>query len=244
MPLNADANTLIIFDIDGTLLYSNAIDSQCYAATFNRIYGQALPSLDLSSFSHVNDTTIFQELIKAAFNRPVDPDELVHFQDEFVKLIQEKRQSNPEDFQPVPHSKEMVDRLLHDDNFIVGIATGGWERPASVKLAHVGIPKVAIIGSYADHKYTREAILEETIEKARKVHSNIQRIVYVGDAPWDVRTCKRMNIPLIGIRWKGDSVTLSRLGVSHVLDNYTDYQAFLNAVKSCQVPDEKKVEFE
>ena len=32
--------TLLIFDVDGTLVYSNRIDSQCFAATYEALYNK------------------------------------------------------------------------------------------------------------------------------------------------------------------------------------------------------------
>ena len=104
----------------------------------------------------------------------------------------------------VPGARGVVEALVEDPRFCVGIATGGWERPATIKLKHLGFDTAPIFDSYADNKETREEILQEAIDKAKSVHgSAINRIVYIGDAHWDVRTTRNMGLNFIGIRLKG-----------------------------------------
>ena len=38
--------TLVLFDIDGTLTATSAVDAQCYAAAFYRTFGFPLPTTD------------------------------------------------------------------------------------------------------------------------------------------------------------------------------------------------------
>ena len=52
--------TLIIFDIDGTLVYSNKVDSKCFSETYQQIYGEPFPSIDWRVYPHVTDHTIFR----------------------------------------------------------------------------------------------------------------------------------------------------------------------------------------
>ena len=103
-----------------------------------------------------------------------------------------------------------------DKRFVVGVATGGWKAPAIVKLNFVKIPANQLIITGADGKETRDEIIKETIEKAKKEHGDFQKIVYVGDAIWDFTTTQNMKIPLIGIRRKGDLDFFYQLGVQQL----------------------------
>jgi phosphoglycolate phosphatase-like HAD superfamily hydrolase len=227
---------LIIFDVDGTLVQSNKVDSKCFASTYETVYGKAFPTIDWQKYPHVSDTTIFQTVIQEHFNRSVRPNEEEAFRQKFVESILKKRKEAPHEFSEVPFAKRTIDNLLEDERFIVGVATGGWKAPALVKLDFVDIPSQKLIISGADGKETREAIINETILNARKRHQNIQRMVYVGDAPWDVTTTRNMNLPLIGIRRKGDLDFLQQQGVAIVLKNYENYDAFLDGVEKATVP--------
>jgi len=227
---------LVIFDVDGTLVFSEKLDSKCFAATYQQVYDLPFPTIDWRKYPHVSDTTIFKTVIQEHFNRVATETEEESFRQKFVANIIENRKNTPTEFKEVPFAKQTIERLLTDDRFIVGVATGGWKAPAIVKLNFVGIPADQLIITGADGKVTRDDITNETIIKAQKKYNNIERIVYVGDAIWDVTTTKNMDLPLIGIRRKGDVEFLENLGVGLVLKDYENYDTFLEGVLKVGVP--------
>lgn len=228
--------TLIIFDIDGTLLHSNKVDSRCFAAAYQKVFGKKFPSIDWTYFPHVTDTTIFDTAIREHFDRPASEEDILKQKDCFVEFLLEKRKVAPHEFDEIPFARRTVEQLLEDDRYTLGIATGGWQRPAMIKLKHIGIPTDHLHMSFADGKVTRELIIEESIALARAKHMDIGRIVYVGDAIWDVQTTRNMTLPLIGVRRKGDNHVLEKAGASHVISDYKDYNGFLELVDQCKVP--------
>ena len=227
---------LIIFDIDGTLLYSNKIDSQCYAQAYQMIYKEPFPTINWSKYLHVTDDTIFKTVIQEHFNRIPSLEEIDSYRDVFVDLIIEKRKSNPEFFLEVPNSRITIEQLLADDGYEVGIATGGWNKPAHVKLAHIGIPTEDIMIKCADGCPTREDIINHVLQQAAAKKLQFEKVVYVGDASWDVRTTRNLNMPFIGIRRKGDHEKLLKLGAQTVMTDYRSYDQFLEAVDNAQPP--------
>jgi len=227
---------LIIFDVDGTLVFSEKLDSKCFATTYQEVYGLPFPTIDWRKYPHVSDTTIFKTVIQEHFNRVPKEAEEESFRQNFVENITKNRQKTPAEFKAVPFAKQTIERLLADDRFIVGVATGGWKAPAIVKLNFVNIPTAPLIITGADGKVSRDDITNDTIAKARKKYDNIDRIVYVGDAIWDVTTTKNMGLPLIGIRRKGDVEFLYDLGVDLVLKDYEDYDTFIEGVLNVGVP--------
>jgi phosphoglycolate phosphatase-like HAD superfamily hydrolase len=229
-------NTLIIFDIDGTLLHSNRIDSQCFAQAYEIVFKKPFPTIDWRKYPHVTDTTIFNTVIQQHFGRDATEEDIHRQQDCFVEMLSENRRNDPVLFAEVPNAKRTIEQLIEDERFIVGIATGGWQRPATLKLNHIGIPTESLHMSFADGKETREEIINGSIQSARQVHSNINRMVYVGDAVWDVQTTRNMRLNFIGIRINGDHDVLIREGASHVIENYMDYNQFLQLVATSQIP--------
>ena len=227
--------TFIIFDIDGTLLYSNKIDSQCFADTYQKVYQTPFPSIDWLTFPHVSDDTIFKTAIQNHFEKEPSTEEMEFFKDEFVALLSEKRRTTPEEFKEVPFSKMTVEKLLQDENYSVGIGTGGWLKPARLKLEHIGIPHHQLFMGAADGNPTREDIINEVLSKAQKQFS-IEEVVYVGDAIWDVQTTRNLNMKFIGIRRNGDHDFLTNLGATQVLSDFSNYEKFLFAVKNATPP--------
>jgi phosphoglycolate phosphatase-like HAD superfamily hydrolase len=231
--LKHEQKTLVLFDIDGTLLYSNGKDSSSFTQSYEDCYNVHFPEIDFSNYPHVSDHTIFRTIIQQDFGRVPTQEEIDAFQDHYVNMIIEKRKIAPHHYMEVPGAKKAMDDLLEDPNYVVGIATGGWRRPATIKLAHLGFDTTSLFDSYADNRETREEILQDAINQATAVHGEqIQRMVYIGDAHWDVRTTKNMGLNFIGIRLKGDLGTLTKLGADYVLHNFSnqsDFQSFIHS---------------
>ncbi|MCB0643557.1 MAG: HAD family hydrolase, partial [Phaeodactylibacter sp.] len=223
-----NGKTLAIFDVDGTLVYSERRDSACFAAVYEERYGKPFPSLDWTTYPHVNDTTIFATVIEQHFQRQPEPDERTAFIEAFCHRILEKRASDPGHSKAIPNARLMIEQLLEDPRYEVAIATGGWERPARIKLSHVQIPHEAIFLSTADGQTTREGIIDRVFQEGLQEHPDtFQRIVYIGDGLWDVETTRRMSLNFLGIRWRGDDEVLLEAGASHVIQDYRDMEAFL-----------------
>lgn len=227
---------LIIFDIDGTLLYSNKIDSQCFAQTYEKVYQAKFPTIDWSKYPHVTDDTIFKTVIRNHFQREATLEEMNHFQNEFVALIQQKRKEKPQEFKEVPNSRKIVEHLLENDVYEVGIATGGWQRPAMVKLNHIGIPTNKLHMSFADGNPTREDIIKGVFQQTDAKKMSFEKVVYVGDAVWDVTTTRNMNLPFIGVRRQGDFDVLKKIGAQTIISNYQDIDLFMSAIESSETP--------
>jgi phosphoglycolate phosphatase-like HAD superfamily hydrolase len=227
VPYLAAVKTFVLFDIDGTLLYSEKTDSRSFATSYEAIFGLVFPTIDWTKFAEVTDHVIFRTAFYDHFDRYPTEDERVTFEDHYLCDLAASREKRPEEFREVPGSAELWRRLEADDRFVPGIATGGWQRPAAIKLAHVGIPSAHPYAGYANGKFSRVDILNEAIELAGAVHE-IDRVIYVGDAVWDVTTTQKMGLPLIGVRRKGDHDELRRFGADRIVTDFNPPQAFFN----------------
>lgn len=227
--------TLIIFDVDDTLLNSMKLDSQAFSQTYHDMFGQPLATIDWSKYPHVTDTTIFNTAYKTLHGHLPSQETIHDFRNSFVDRIINNRKNQPESFHQIPGAKSIVNLLLASENYLVGIATGGWMAPAKTKLLHFGFSLNDIHDSYADDKVTREEILEESIRKASQNHE-INRSVYVGDAIWDVRTTRNMSLDFVGIRFRGDSEVLYKEGAKVVIQDYLDRSKFFEAIENARPP--------
>jgi phosphoglycolate phosphatase-like HAD superfamily hydrolase len=228
--------TLLLFDVDGTLVYSSRNDSLSFAETYEELYQRPFPTIDWHTYPHVTDTTILESVLMEHFGRACAWEEIELFQDRYIARMEAKRRVDDTPYREVPFARQTLGRLLSDERFAVGIATGGWKRPATYKLNYLGFPVAAIPLTGADHKRTREDILEEAIGEIRSRHSETLRVVYIGDALWDVRTTARMQLDFVGIRVKGDVELLRREGVGHVFSSFEDYEGFVEAVMEAKPP--------
>ena len=229
--------TFLLFDVDGTLVYSEQRDSRCFAEVYKHIYGKSLPGIDWEAYPHVTDTTILTTAVEQHFRRKPNQAELLLFQEVYIERLMEKRRADPNHSLAVPGARSAIERLLQDERFRIGVATGGWEQTARLKLRHVGIPEMDLPVQGADGKHTREEIICELIDRMNNDHGPVGHIVYVGDALWDVRTMRNLRMPFIGLRWRGDSEVLLQAGARQVISNYLDYKGFLELVEKAEPPE-------
>ena len=221
--------TFLLFDIDGTLLYSDRIDSQCFADSYAVVFGRPFPSIDWSQYPQVTDHVIFGTVFRRHFGREATQEERQVFETHYLGALRAQRRKTPGRFREVPGAGDLWAELSESTDYIPGIATGGWREPARIKLAHVGIPPDPPYAGYADGMETREAILQMAIDRVRRDHQ-IERVVYIGDAVWDVHTTRQMGIPLIGIRHRGDHEVLRTAGADHVITDFRDRAFFWQTV--------------
>ena len=222
--------TFLLFDIDGTLVYSERRDSRCFATAYASVFGRPFPTLDWTRFTEVTDHVIFRTAYHDAFGRYPTPTERHDFEEVYLDALRRNRRADPAAHRAVAGAVTLWRDLSANDDYVLGLATGGWRRPAAVKLDHVGIPPDQPYASYANDKFSRRDILNEAIDLARRDHE-IDRVVYVGDAVWDVTTTTAMDLPLIGVARTGDHRPLRDLGVRNVFTDFTDQERFLTAVR-------------
>ena len=229
------AKTFLLFDIDGTLLYSNAIDSRCFASSYEAEFGRQFPTIDWSKFPHVTDHVIFRTAFHQHFDRYPLEEERLSFQERYLSALHEGRRTQPQEFKEVPGSAAIWQQLSQDDRFVLGLATGGWRAPAQIKLAHVGIDPVPDYAAYADGMESRDDILQTAINLASSAYQ-IQRTVYIGDALWDVTTTRRMRLPMIGVSHDASKHKLTGAGLETIIRDYSEPEVFLSAVEQASVP--------
>lgn len=227
---------LVIFDVDGTLIHSERRDSMCFASAYEEIFGKEFPTIDWRQYPHVTDTVIFETVMDGHFNRKPSPEEVEDFHGLYLQKLISSRKENPHFFKEVSGARALVDHLSGLSDFRLAIATGGWKVPAEIKLEHVGIPADLMPISAADGQYNREAILQKAIHLTDKAKEHYSRIVYIGDAIWDVATTRNLNMNFIGVRYRADHEVLTKIGARHVVSDYLDREAFLRLIDEAMVP--------
>ncbi len=229
--------TLLLFDVDGTLVYSDRRDSQCFAKAYEEKYERAFPTLDWRQFSHVTDHIIFGSCIEQHFGRTYTREEEEDFRTLYMSMLREERRREPNAFREVPGAGAFWRKLEEHPEYDVAIATGGWCAPAQIKLTHVGIDPSELIISGGDLRETRDDILQAAIDTAtvRAGHS-FDRVVYIGDAEWDAQTTSRMGLDFVGVRHRGDYDVLERFGTRSIIRDYQQPDHFWEAVERASPP--------
>lgn len=206
----------LIFDIDGTLLVESfGFEDDLYVAAVRDILGDVCIRKAWNTYRHVTDSGILCQIMQENRVRGKvrirggdwirDEDRIrkvrARFGDRVSQHLQDRGVCDP-----TIGAIELIDELRAASGFAVGFATGGWGHTARMKLEHAGFNlKHAVLAS-SDDGYERTAIMQKCLDALGAKGNSFQRIVYVGDAEWDVRATRELGWHFIGVgpRLKGN----------------------------------------
>ena len=214
---------LVVFDIDGTLTRTYDLDGALYARAFAETFGQPLPSLEWTTYRHVTDRGIAEEAL-ARLGLRASSGDVERFSRRFIESLD--RALRPDAERQVAGAAAILDRLRLEGH-TVAFATGAWAASARLKLSRSFIEIDRAVLATCDDEPDRLAILASAIERSSKARRP-DRVVYVGDGPWDAAAARALGIPFIGI----DHDVTGRLGSGAeptVLRDFSDADAFLRA---------------
>lgn len=227
-------NRLAIFDIDGTLTDTNGVDDDCYRAAVADALEIDPGAYDWEQAAHITDAGIFQ-WVADKLGRPApsraETNRAIATLGEQLTAVCERA---PHRFAEIAGARVAL-RAIQADGWCVAIATGCWGVSARLKLRAAGIEVPESIIACADDAIARADIVHLAQQRAERHYGRMfDRVVSLGDGPWDVRAATELTMPFIGI---GDRVSeLRRLGASSVLPDYRDLDALRRALVEATPP--------
>jgi phosphoglycolate phosphatase-like HAD superfamily hydrolase len=105
---------------------------------------------------------------------------------------------------------------LQERGIPLAIATGDWRETISFKLRAAGFSIAGIPLVTSSEYYSRAEIIAQAVVLAG---GSLSEAIYVGDGVWDLRACRKLGIPFIGVGNKREK--LLEAAAAHVLENLT-----------------------
>lgn len=239
---------LVIFDVDGTLTRTTEVDAECFVRALALELDITPPHTDWGAYVHTTDPGIAREIFEAQLGRAPAADELARLERRFVLLLAEAFDRHPQACNEVPGAAALLARLRVEGTWDVAIATGAWRASALLKLERAGIDVAGLPAACAEDGDGREQIVRAAWARAAAaaspdaggVPATYACVVSVGDAPWDVRTARRLGLPFLGVAVKASAGALRAAGATHVLDDFRAVGAVLRALATAEVPQERR----
>jgi phosphoglycolate phosphatase-like HAD superfamily hydrolase len=220
---------LVLFDVDGTLTDTMAVDARCFLRAFVDACGFADVDSDWSRYRNATDAGIFHEIFESRVGRPPSAAETTRFREYFIGRLRAAAQA--EAFSAVRGAPDLLSRLKQSDDYRVALATGCWAESARVKMASAGMRYDDFPAASADDAASREDIIKIAAERAwAAAGRQLNRAVYVGDGVWDAIACRRLGIRFIGIGAGAQKEKLLAGGAAHVLPDLSDIDRFFTLV--------------
>ena len=210
---------LAIFDVDGTLTDTNAVDSECFVHALAAEFGIDSIDEDWSTYPHTTDRAILTEVLRRAWSRVPAEHELAAHRTRFLDLLHERMREGQE----IPGAIAFLD-AVREQGWAVVLCTGAWGDSARLKLARAGFPADLPIAS-CDAAPSREEIVSAGLAMHGK---SFDRVVVFGDAIWDLRTARNLQLPFIGVG--------GRSGSEYAIDDYRDSAAVFALMDAADAP--------
>ena len=184
----------ILFDIDGTLIESMAVDTELYLSSISEILGPVTVREQLNDYDHVTDSGILAQLLDDN-GYSFDEQTLAAVKSVFVEKIERHIETNGP-FVTIDGAIEFVTRTRAAEGRRVAIATGGWRESALLKLESAGFEIDGIPVVTSDDAASRIEIMQTALAK---LGDGFESVTYFGDAEWDRRACHSLGWDFIAV---------------------------------------------
>lgn len=225
--------TLILFDIDGTLVMADETDGACYAEAFQYTFGLTIPTVDWSEYRHVTDWGIMDQALGGLRRTCSTQAERRHFEQAYFEAWERAYAKSPDACRPIPGAAAIFEEVAARDDCVLALATGNSRAPGMFKLQCAGIDAQSVPGGFSNDAISRTLIIRTAIRRAMAPGN---AVVYIGDGLWDVRTCAALRIPFVGVDAVSDGEPLRNAGARTILRDFADAAQFWEAIASAKIP--------
>ncbi|MEN3044723.1 MAG: HAD hydrolase-like protein [Candidatus Hydrothermales bacterium] len=221
---------MLLFDIDGTLIYSGGAGIRSIEKSFIKLYGLKNAMENISPDGKT-DPLIIEEVFLDKLNRKPSLDEVkrvlaVYLENLKVEIYNEKYKV----FEGVIDFLEWAQKT---EKFILGLATGNLEEGAKIKLKPSGLLRYFEFGGYASDSPERSEILKRAYERGNQIairgKFKIKEVFVIGDTPRDILAAKRAGFLSIGMAlFNHSKKELLKAGANYAFESYKELKKFLS----------------
>jgi phosphoglycolate phosphatase-like HAD superfamily hydrolase len=231
---------LILFDIDGTLLWTNGAGRRAIHLALLDEMGTAGP-IEGYRFDGKTDPQIVRELLTLAGHPDaLSDDRVTAVCSRYVEFLTAELAKPTQATKLYPGINDLLAALEPyeaDGRALVGLLTGNVERGAALKLRSAGLdPARFVVGAFGSDSHARADLpavaAQRAAERTGRRFTGADLVV-VGDTPDDVACARPMGARTVGVATGFfDTAALRAAGASHVFANLTDTAAVLRALLS------------
>ncbi len=229
---------LILFDIDGTLLWTNGAGRRAIHRALLDEMGTAGP-IDSYRFDGKTDPQIVRELLTLAGHPERDSDDrIAAVCRRYVDLLTAELAKPTQATKLYPGITDLLAALEPYEaggRALIGLLTGNVQHGAALKLRSSGLdPARFAVGAFGSDSHRRADLPAVAAQRAAERTGRRftgDDIVIIGDTPDDVACARPMGARTIAVATGFyDTATLRAAGATHVFEDLRDTQAVLAAL--------------
>ncbi|MEO1272103.1 MAG: HAD family hydrolase [Myxococcota bacterium] len=216
--------TVVLFDVDSTLLTTGGAGRRALCRTFDRHYRRP-DAFEGVVFAGRTDPSLFTEAL-TTLGLDASPALLEALYTAYLGFLTEEVAHTP-NYHIMPGIHELLPQLVTfgGDRLALGLGTGNMERGARIKLERGKLNHWFGFGGFgSDHRERSELIRAGAIRGAAHLGLALDqcRVVVVGDTPLDVQAAHAVGATCVAVATgRYDRATLAAAGAEHTLEDLT-----------------------
>jgi phosphoglycolate phosphatase-like HAD superfamily hydrolase len=200
--------TLLIFDIDGTLLRSTELQMACLENALLAVFGGQLTLWGNKEPRSTTDSGILAEIARDLWGRAPLPADEARFRAIFLAEMNVAL-TRGANLTQTPGAAFAITGDCAPRRAAVAIATGGFESVSKLKADHAGLSINSLPAAFAEDGFMKEQVLCVSLHRAESHYgTKFKKVVYVGDACYDARAANRLGFMFVGV---GSGTRVQRL---------------------------------
>lgn len=214
--------TLILFDIDGTLLLTGGSGRYAFNQVFEELYGEK-NIFDKISPHGRTDTSLIKEMFLTRLERLPSANEIETVRDLYFKHMNTWLKKL-DGFHLMPFASETVERLSKRDDIELGLATGNYKTSAFQKLKRGGLDHYFEFGGFGCDSEDRTELTRKGIERGlERLNHAPKEIWVIGDTAADIQAGQGAGAKVIAVATSNTSrEDLQNAGANIALNNLSE----------------------
>jgi phosphoglycolate phosphatase len=225
--------SLILFDIDGTLVLTGGAGGRAMSLAFQEIFG-VRDALSGISMAGRTDAWILSDAL-TAHHIASDPKALVRFREAYLRHLAIELDKPGARKGLMPGVRELLDVLRRRDDVYVALLTGNYEEGARIKLEYFDLWRYFPCGAFGDDAPQRDGLVSKALERIAASGGpsfSAADAVVIGDTPLDVACAAFCGARSIAVATGSHSVEeLRAAGADAVLQDLGDTAEVLRVLR-------------
>ena len=194
-------HTLLLFDIDGTLLDTRGAGAGALLDATEQVLGlprNEVPTLDLAG---ATDGSVIRKLFEDA-GLPLDTTRVEAFRECYLGCLEARLSHADFPGRLLLGVTSLLERLATDSRLSLGLLTGNWRQGARLKLERFGIHGYFADGGFGDdgeHRNDLGPVAVRRMEAAAGRAFPADRVIVIGDTPKDIACAHAMGARCLAV---------------------------------------------
>jgi phosphoglycolate phosphatase len=210
--------SVVLFDIDGTLITSGGAGALSWKRAFDELYG--IPA-DIGEFTDagMTDPEVGRLTFRKVIGHDPSPAEMTRVMNCRLRHLP-AAVAESDGYRVLDGVVETLERLTRQ-HYLLGLTTGGVEAAAHIKLARGNLNHYFSFGGYGSDSPERAELTRCAIERAGRIlghQVDASTVVVVGDTPLDIEAAHAAGAIGVGVATGHyDVEQLREAGADHAL---------------------------